>query len=1477
MKKRLALLLVFVFLLELMPTALAKIGTDWNDDCRANPIGGDATGTTTYGKHNWVKIDEDPGNGCNLPGIAIYRCSYCGATTSRDTNPPGHKWGGWTVTRTPTCTTTGTRVRTCTVCQQQETETMAKSDHAYGAWVILQEATCQSTGSQQRVCMDCGHVETKTIAKTKDHNYGSWKIIREATCAKTGLRQRVCRTCGAKQEQKIKKTDHQYTDWEIIVECTDHSAGVRSHTCVWCGKTEKEEFDPEGTLRRGDKGSEVKEMQEILADFGYMKTSQAKGTFNANTEKAVGKFQKDRGLTSDGVAWPQTRALLRHSWSDWEIVIETTPFSAGRRRRTCADCGKVEEEDFDPEGTLRRDDEGEAVKEIQIALKGLGLFKYNTTGAFGKNTENSVKKFQKSKGLKADGVAWPGVIELLTGKKPKLPKEPEAPILPEAPEKIPPEDETGSGDLPAAEGGLQLGMEFLGTQARKAKEGDRLALEIRVTNTGKKKLSVVALGCPTGLEEDGLDAKDFKTELEPGESTEFRYGMYVTKEALAQEFAERTFYVKATDYDTSEVVEVNKTAVIGILRDGPAILLLHEDVEGKTILEGETADVTFWCINVGDTDLTDLRFQLYDEQYDTPALDSLINLPGDKNLSELWPSGYGFEFQYHVQATAADTAGGHVWRALHASAKDAVTGEETGVLNFFMMDLGKIGKIKPELPGLEKVPEEKDPYITVTSHDETPAEAVEGEHAAFGLTITNLGEMEVMFSGISHLAGDILSEEAWMKNPLEPGKGYEMQYATMILPEDIVKGRIEREIIVVVKDPKTEKTGMAKTDVTIELLGKEIKPPKLPDALSNYLKLEKAIIGLPIKGAFYADDPINYELTLTNTSKTETAKNVVLNDTRLGLHKNFGDILPGESVTTTCIYTVTKLDAMMPYILNTASASWEDTDGNAHVSVSNTVSAPTGVEPDELLSLHLYKEVISTPKKFDFYQEGDEIEFRITATNTGNVTIGYAEITDILQEKDMGKIGEVSSLAPSESFMVTFKYKVTGSDVAAGKVVNTASAVCFAEGFIPITVVSNEVECLTGVLPENLTDGLNLVKAEVSKPKNGSFYVEGETIKYAITLINNYKIQMFGTVSLWVMDGIINDLLEPAPGKIADVMDLYPGHSITVPYSYKVTAFDVGKGEVINMATFEGEMSDDTTAQIVSNEVISPTGAYTGKPKGGTICVRTLHQHSASSENETLEYCTEHAAVAETVQKLVSRAVTESELLSAWQTAIEIWNEALNDEYRDRLAHADAVTAAAIQSEWVQFHLQVANCRNALIKKAGGENSTIAREIAEMLMNHCADLCGEAGLSAAQRKDSVLDAQKAMDMGLSPAKCLKQSVAIENGMSTTTVLCADHQRTEKLVDLMLEGLTAADQEALVQIFERSADLWTVELDREANERFTTASDGGQIYILERVTFGEWLAARKIMLRCEYPNNPEIVQELIARAIRERVMLICAQD
>ena len=1469
MKKRLALLLVFVFLLELVPTAFAEIGGDWNDDCRGNPIEGATAGTITYGKHNWVKQVEDPGNSCTSPGVAVYKCSYCGAYADRETPAPGHKWGGWNVTRAATCTTTGTRVRYCTVCQQQETDTIPKADHSYGSWVVLEEASCKSAGLQQRTCAVCGNTETKTISKTGNHNYGAWKVVREATCQQKGLQRRTCKTCGTKQEKSIKKAQHQYSDWVVSVEPTDHSAGVRSRSCIWCGKTEKESFDPEGTLRRGDKGSEVKEMQEILADFGYMKESQAKGTFNNTTEKAVSRFQKDNGLNADGVAWPQTRARLRHVWGDWEIVVDTTPFSAGVRRRTCSDCGKVQEEEFDPEGTLRRNDKGDDVKELQIALKGLGMFKYNTTGEFGKNTENSVKKFQKSKGLTADGIAWPGVIELLTGKKPKEPKVPATSTLPEKAGKKGTEDEKNSGDLPVTVSPIQIDMDFLGTDARKAIKGDLLYTAVRITNTGSKKVSVVSLGCPTAHAGDALDAKGFKIELESGESSDFEYGMYVTQEAFDQGYAERTFKVEAIDYETKERVAVSKPLVIGILKDGPAILLVAEDTSERKIKEGETADVTFWCVNVGDTDLTDVKLELYDEQYDTPVMDSIINIISETDFSSVWPSGSAFEFQYHVTANGEDALNKHVWRAVHASAKEAGTGKDTGVLAFFLMNMEETEKGKP---GIEKLPKEKEPKLKITPHDEVPAKPVAGEYATFEVTVTNLSEMNVLYGAISYSAGDKISEEAWMKSPLEPGKSYELTYQTKILESDISHGSVYRELDAVVSDPATLKTGTAKASVDIEFI-EEDKTPELPGILKDYVTLEKVITS---KGVYHEGDKISYELILTNISKTETAKNVELSDVVLGLDKNFGDLMPGESVSTTCTYTVTKLDVPKEKIINTAFAAWKDAENKQHHVISNTVIALTAENVDKLFSLELKKEVISTPKKFDFYQEGDEIEFRITATNTGEVTIGYVEVTDVLKKKNMGKIGEIIDLAPGKSQSFTFKYKVTKNDVSATKVVNTATAACFATGFTPKTVISNEVECPTGVLPKDLVNGLNLVKAEVSKPKNGMFYVEGETIKYVITLINNYPVRLTSSGN-WVMLGAISDLLEPAPGIIADVMDLYPGHSITVPYSYKVTAFDVGKKEVVNIATFEGEMNDDSKAQVVSNEVVSPTGVYTEKPKGGTVCVRTLHQHSASSENETLEYCVEHQLVAQEVQAIVSRAVTESDLLAAWQTAIEIWTEALNLEYQERLAQADAALAGAIQSEWVQFHLQVANCRNALIKQAGSENSAIAKQIAEMLMNHCADLCGEAGLTASQRKDSVLDAQKTVNMGLSPAKCLKQSSVIEGGISTNTVLCGDHQRTEKIVDLMLEGVAASDRETLTMVFKRAEDLWTVELDRAANERFAAADDGGAIYILERVTFGEWLNARKAMLELEYPNNPEIVQEIIARTIRERVMMICAQD
>ena len=284
--------------------------------------------------------------------------------------------------------------------------------HWWTQWTVTREASCDHTGSRTRTCNYCGYTQTETIGR-KAHSWGSWRTTREATCTETGRRERTCRVCGEVDRETVSRLPHTWGEWEIVTEATDHSAGVRKHTCQVCGTEATEEYDPEGTLRRGDRGDEVRGLQQGLICYGALEEGGADGSFGRGTERAVQAVQEAEGFEADGVAWPQTQSVLGHRFGSWVILSEMGDFSMEVLERTCERCGYVEHVEIYPTPMYVRGDKGDGVKALQEGLNAAGYDVGRADGDFGGRTERGVKAIEEDHGVEADGKAWPGVLKWL--------------------------------------------------------------------------------------------------------------------------------------------------------------------------------------------------------------------------------------------------------------------------------------------------------------------------------------------------------------------------------------------------------------------------------------------------------------------------------------------------------------------------------------------------------------------------------------------------------------------------------------------------------------------------------------------------------------------------------------------------------------------------------------------------------------------------------------------------------------------------------------------------------------------------------------------------------------------------------------------------------------------------------------------------------------------------------------------------------
>lgn len=133
------------------------------------------------------------------------------------------------------------------------------------------------------------------------------------------------------------------------------------------------------TLRKGMRHPDVASLQEKLSILGFFEDEEYTNYFGDKTYSALVAFQKDSGLTADGIAGKETFNQLRIRIIQTEILPEN----------------------FEP---IKQGDSGDKIVDLQKKLKELDIYKTEITSFYDNATIEAVLNFQKVNALAETGI-----------------------------------------------------------------------------------------------------------------------------------------------------------------------------------------------------------------------------------------------------------------------------------------------------------------------------------------------------------------------------------------------------------------------------------------------------------------------------------------------------------------------------------------------------------------------------------------------------------------------------------------------------------------------------------------------------------------------------------------------------------------------------------------------------------------------------------------------------------------------------------------------------------------------------------------------------------------------------------------------------------------------------------------------------------------------------------------------------------------
>ena len=557
----------------------------------------------------------------------------------------------------------------------------------------------------------------------------------------------------------------------------------------------------------------------------------------------------------------------------------------------------------------------------------------------------------------------------------------------------------------------------------------------------------------------------------------------------------------------------------------------------------------------------------------------------------------------------------------------------------------------------------------------------------------------------------------------------------------------------------------------------------------------------------------------------------------------------------TLLHTVTPEDVNKGYISNFGRARWADPeDGESMLCDSYDVTVPVINRAGMVVT----KVVDGGPANGKYYVPGETVHFKVTVHNNTGVTQKAIMVVDPL----VGETKTCPDLNPGESVTLDFDYVVTEYDAIVGYVENYAYTMEI-DGF------SNTVWVDTGFDdPFGVITALEVIKEETSTPKDPRGYQLGETISYTITVKNIGETM--------IVEGTVHDSLASGSGEIGAFDNLYPDTSRTYKFSYKVTESDIVNHQVVNQAFawLDGDVipsepvkSPTWSDEITEEEKKDTSGAFL---PGDDFCKRELTGKGPATDAFSVHFCAEHLKVAEELEALKATA-SEEEYLKAARTA---YLQAMDDMYEAAADKADSAAAAALMEQRLTFKAYMSTYEALLNSLYPSEPLTVARELEREARERCVDLCYDLHEAGKARPDSILGTYETLAAATSGEVCVRtEGERQEAELAYTEVLCAAHAA----IDEKVAALTGSAQngEARTNAFLRAQRMWQTAMDTRTNAHYKAADkDGRALIVKNRKALDKYLAARKGLLTVLYPDQPDVVAQVVARVIQDKEMDLC---